>query len=189
MNGIYPMSPYIGTISIKTMHATIVLPVLHPNRRDTMGHKVAPAIPEAVAVIDSNAIATVLNLNSIRAKIIAVPLTVAIASDRRNHAARNVMVCRNWIATLIVFHTDCQANLVYSRASRKVPPRLDIVGNGGPGRGRSQRAAGTVNASHITPARTRTRRSGNVFDVVVEPNLLTRKRSRMLRHWPDTAAQ
>lgn len=58
--------------------------VLSLKWREIRGQVKAPAMPEEVAVIDRSAIATVPILSSVRAKSIAVPETVAIASESRN---------------------------------------------------------------------------------------------------------
>jgi hypothetical protein len=93
----------------------------------------APAIPDEVAVIDNRAIATVPILNSVRAKSIAVLPIVAMASERRNQAMRNITTCRSLAATLMVFHSDPHANEVYVKHERKFPPP-EMALRGGPGR-------------------------------------------------------
>lgn len=62
----------------------MVLLVFSLKRRDMIGQVKAPHIPDEVAVIDRSAIATVPIFSSVRAKSIAVPDTVAIASESRN---------------------------------------------------------------------------------------------------------
>ena len=66
------------------MQATMVRLVLSLKWRDITGQVKAPHIPDDVAVIDRSAIGTVPMFNSVRAKRIAVPDTVAIASESRN---------------------------------------------------------------------------------------------------------
>jgi hypothetical protein len=97
-------------ISIKRIQATMVRFVWRPNLRDIIGQQYAPAIPDAVAVMERRAMGTVPILSSVRAKRIAVPEIVATASDRRNQATRKITICFSLAATLIVFHRDSQAN-------------------------------------------------------------------------------
>lgn len=63
--------------------------VLQPNLRDIIGQIIEPAIPEQVAVMERHAIPTGDSWSSVLANIMAVEPTVAMASDRRNHAKRN----------------------------------------------------------------------------------------------------
>ena len=61
-------------------------------RREMTGHVNAPAMPDDVAVIDKMAICTVHILSSVRAKRMAVPDTVAIESESKNHAIKKMTV-------------------------------------------------------------------------------------------------
>ena len=72
-------------------------------------------MPQVVTVMDKIAIGTVAIWSSVLAKRMAVPDTVAMASDKRNHATRKMTVCRNLIAILIVFHTEDQAKKTYAK--------------------------------------------------------------------------
>src|SRR2546430_1623966 len=103
------MSPYRGMISMSAMQATIVRFVRRAYRRDIIGQTKAPAIPELVAVMERSAMATVPILSSVRAKRIAVPDTVAMASERRNHAIKNITACRSFTAILMVLQRDAHA--------------------------------------------------------------------------------
>jgi predicted ATP-grasp superfamily ATP-dependent carboligase len=100
-------------ISMRMIQATMVWFVFKANRRDKIGHINAPAIPALVAVIDSRAMATVSIFNSVRANKMAVPEMVAMASERRNHAIRNITAWRSWKATFIVFQSEIQAKEMY----------------------------------------------------------------------------
>jgi len=94
---------------MKQRQATSVWFVSQPKRRERMGQIDAPAMPEAVAVMERIAMGTVPIRNSVRAKRIAVPETVAMASERRNQAIRKITAWRNFAATFTVFHRDTQA--------------------------------------------------------------------------------
>jgi hypothetical protein len=96
-------------IPMRRIQATIVWFVGRRKRRDRMGQTKAPAIPEPVAVIESRAMATVPMWSSVRAKRIAVPETVATASERRNHAMRKMTICRSCRASLMVRKRESQA--------------------------------------------------------------------------------
>ena len=71
-------------------------------------------MPDDVAVMDRIAIGTVPIFNSVRANRIAVPETVATASESINHAMRKMTICRSRKATLTVSQTDPQANIRYA---------------------------------------------------------------------------
>ena len=94
---------------MRSMHATIVWFVGRRKRRERMGQRNAPAMPDPVAVIESRAMETVPMCNSVRAKRIAVPETVATASESRNHATRKMTICRSWKASLMVRKSEIQA--------------------------------------------------------------------------------
>ena len=150
-----------------------------------MGQVKAPAIPDAVATIERTATATVPILNSVRAKRIAVPETVAMASESKNHATRKSSICRSLTATLTVFQSETQANDTYARYDRSLPP-LDMAAlRGGPGRLRSHIVDGIVNMNHHAPTRNKTKRSGSVDDAFV---LDMTNSTKMLRIWTKTAA-
>ncbi len=85
----------MGIISIRQMQQIIVWLAERLKYREIIGQTKAPAIPEEVAVMERSAIATVPIFNSVLANRIAVPETVAIASERRNHATRNTTHCRS----------------------------------------------------------------------------------------------
>jgi hypothetical protein len=167
------------------MQVTMVRFVCRPKRLEIIGQKNAPAIPDAVAVIDKRAIGTVPILNSVLAKIIAVPEIVAIASDRINQAIRKITTCFSFAATLIVFQSDSQANETYAKNDRHLP-RFEIAFlRGGPGRVRSHKEEGIVNTNHQSPTKNKTIRRGRVDDTDVFD---MRKRSKILRTWTKTAA-
>ena len=94
------------------IRASIVWFDFSPKRFDMMGQVNAPAIPEVVAMIETTAMAVDAICSSVFAKRIAVPDIVAIASERRNQATRKIAACRNFTATLIVFQSDTQENIV-----------------------------------------------------------------------------
>jgi hypothetical protein len=172
-------------ISINAIQAPIVRFVFSAYRREMTGQTKAPAIPDDVAVIDKRAIATVPIFNSVRANKIAVPETVAIASESRNHAMRKITACLSLSATLMVFKRDIQAKDIYARQERSFEaPGMPVL-RGGPGRSRSHSEEGIVKANHQTPTRKRTRRRGSVDETEV---LDMRNRRRMLRIWTNTAA-
>lgn len=75
-----------------------------------MGQTKAPAMPELVAVMDKSAMETVPICSSVRANKIAVPETVAMASDSKNQEMRKITAWRSFAAILMVFHTETQAN-------------------------------------------------------------------------------
>ena len=152
----------MGMISINTMQATIVRFVESEYRREMMGQKKAPAIPDPVAVMESRAMATVPIFSSVRANRIAVPETVATASDSRNQAMRKITIWRSLMETLTVFQTELQANVRYARIVRNRESLEIEVVKGGPGRVRSHFEEGIVNANHHTPTRNRTMRRGSV---------------------------
>src|ERR1700759_2346937 len=94
----------------------------------------------------------------------AVPLIVATPSDNKNQPNKKMRTCRRCSATLIVPHSDFQANATYrmpviNEASRTEPVWL---GNGGPGRRLSHNAVGIVNVAHQRPTTNRTVRMGMV---------------------------
>jgi hypothetical protein len=180
----YPISPEMGTVTIIMIHATIVWLVFSAYRRERIGQVKAPAIPDEVAVIDNRATATVPILSSVRANIIAVLPIVAIASERRNQATRNIATCRSLAATLMVFHNDRHANDVYVRKERQVPPP-EIALRGDPGRLRSHNDEGMVKANHHRPTINKTRRKGRVEETEVFDMPY---RSKMLRTCTNTAA-
>jgi hypothetical protein len=132
-----------------------------------IGQKKAPAIPDEMAVMERRAIATVPILNSVRAKIIAVPDTVATASDRRNQAMRKITICLSFAATLMVFHNESHANEQYARNARNLPPRELEGTRGGPGRGRSHTETGIVKENHQSPTRNKANRRGRVDETDV----------------------
>ena len=59
------------------------------------GHAHAPRMPDVVAVMERAAMPRVERWSVVRAKRRAVPDTVAMASDRRNHDRRKRRVCVN----------------------------------------------------------------------------------------------
>ena len=79
-----------------------------------MGQRKAPAMPEDVTVILRIAIGTVPIFSSVRAKRMAVPETVATASERMNQAMRKMVIWRSFTATLTVFQTEPQAKTRYA---------------------------------------------------------------------------
>lgn len=167
------------------MQATIVRFVFSAYRREITGHTKAPAIPDDVTVMERSAIATVPILSSVRANKIAVPETVATASESRNQAMRKMTACLSFSATLMVFQRERHAKEIYARQERSFDvPEIPVL-RGGPGRSRSQSEDGIVNANHQTPTRKRTRRRGSVDETEV---LDMRNRRRMLRIWTNTAA-
>jgi hypothetical protein len=95
----------------------------------------------------------------------AVPETVAMESERRNHAARKRIICFSFRAILMVSNRLFQANAVYDITERNLDCEEFLVGREGPGRERSQREDGMVKANHHTPTRKRTSRSGRVEDM------------------------
>jgi len=129
--------------------------------------------------------ATVPIFNSVRANKIAVPDTVAIASERRNHAMRKMTACLSLMAIFRVFQSDNQAKEIYARQERNLDVFEIPVCRGGPGLSRSQIDEGIVNTNHHTPTRNKTRRRGSVDETLV---LDRRNRRRMLRIWTNTAA-
>jgi hypothetical protein len=131
-----------------------------------MGQIEAPAMPDAVAVMESRAIATVPILNSVRAKRIAVPDKVAIASERRNQAMRKMTAWRSFTATLIVLQRETHANDVYARHERNRPPDIPVL-SGGPGRSFSHIEDGIVNINHHVPTNKRTTLSGSVDETFI----------------------
>jgi hypothetical protein len=149
-----------------------------------MGQIVAPAIPDAVAVIDKMAIGTVPIRSSVRAKRIAVPETVAMASERRNQAMRKMTACRSFAATLTVFQRETHAKDVYARQERIRPPEMPVL-RGGPGRSLSHSEAGIVKTNHQMPTKRRTTLRARVEETF---NFDIKKRMSMLKIWTETAA-
>ena len=132
-----------------------------------MGQKTAPAIPDDVAVMDRMAIGTVPIFSSVRAKRIAVPDTVATASESMNHAMRKMTICRSLMATLTVLQTEPQANVRYAMIVQNLDGLESAIVRGGPGRGRIQIATGIVKQNHHSPTINRTMRRASVDDVDV----------------------
>lgn len=159
-------------------------------RRRWIGGQVkAPAIAEVVEVMERTATATVPMCSSVRAKRTAVLETVAMPSERRNQAMRKRTTWRSLKATLRVWKMEDQAKRRYARAERaRLVCWAKALEIGGPGRGRSQSAVGTVKASHHAPTKKRTMRSGRVAEVDGKDTLDRAKRRAMLRHWTKTAA-
>lgn len=144
----------------------------------------APAIPDAVAVMERMAMATVPIRNSVRAKRIAVPETVAMASERRNQAMRKMTAWRSFAATFIVFQSETQAKEVYAIQERILPPEIPVR-RGGPGRSLSHIEAGIVKTNHQIPTKNRAILRARVeetfsFDMT--------KRISMQIIWTETAA-
>jgi hypothetical protein len=132
---------------MKQRQATRVWFVFHPKRRDRIGQIEAPAIPDAVAVMERMAMGTVPMRSSVRAKRIAVPETVAMASESRNQAMRKMTAWRSLAATFMVFQSETQAKDVYARQERILPPEIPVL-RGGPGRSLSHFEAGIVKTNH-----------------------------------------
>ena len=164
----------------------MALLVWNPYRFEMRGQAKAPAIPDAVAVMESRAIAIVPIRSSVRANKIAVPDTVATASDRRNHAIKNIPVCRRRAAVFTVFQTDDQAKIKYCKAVGKRLLRILLVFSDGPGRLRSQRAPGIVRTAQNNPTRKSTQRKG--VDSEAKLAFFRRTNRTMLRIWTQTAA-
>jgi hypothetical protein len=150
-----------------------------------MGQKKAPAMPDDVAVMERIAIGTVPIFNSVRANRIAVPETVATASESMNQAIRKMTICRSLTATLTVFHTEPHANTRYANMVWNREGLVSAVVRGGPGRGRIHSETGIVKQNHQSPTMNRTIRRGSVDDADV---LDIRKRRMILQTWTETAA-
>ena len=150
------------------MQQTIVRFVGKLYLREMIGQKNAPAMPEDVAVMERMAIGTVPIFSSVRAKRIAVPDTVATASESINHAMRKMTIWRSLTATLTVFHTEPQANIRYATTVRSLEGLERAVMRGGPGRGCIHSETGTVKQNHHRPTINRTMRRASVdeFDVL-----------------------
>ena len=99
--------------SIRIMQAMIVWLFFSASLRDMIGQVKAPAMPDVMAVMERMAMGTVSMCSSVLAKRIAVPETVAIASERRNQAIRKIATCRNFAAAFIVLHKEIQAKETY----------------------------------------------------------------------------
>lgn len=97
---------------MNAMQAMIVRFVGRWKRFEILGQMKAPKMPDDVAVMDRSAIWTVPIFSSVRAKRIAVPETVAMASESRNHARRNMRTCLSFKANFMVWKSDIQANFV-----------------------------------------------------------------------------
>ena len=169
---------------MKQRQATSVWFVFQPKRRERMGQMVAPAIPDAVAVIDRMAMATVPIRSSVRAKRMAVPETVAIASERRNQAMRKMTAWRSFAATFIVFQSESQAKDVYARQERILPPEIPVL-RGGPGRSFSHIEAGIVKTNHQIPTKRRAILRASVEETF---NFDMTNRMSIQMIWTDTAA-
>lgn len=124
-----------------------------------MGQRKAPAMPDEVAVIESKAVATVPILSSVLAKSMAVPETVAMESESKNHATRKRTTCRSLTAILIVFQTEDHAKITYVMTRPRRPVVAFELRSGGPGRSRSHKAHGIVNTAHHRPTRKSTSRN------------------------------
>lgn len=81
-------------------------------RLEILGQMKAPKMPDEIAVMERSAMGTVPIFSSVRAKRIAVPETVAMASESRNHARRNMRTCFSLKASLMVWKSEVQANFV-----------------------------------------------------------------------------
>lgn len=149
-----------------------------------MGQIEAPAIPDAVAVMERIAMATVPIRNSVLAKRIAVPDTVAMASERRNQAMRKMTAWRSLAATFIVFQSEDQAKDVYARQQRILPPEIPVL-RGGPGRSLSQSEAGIVKTNHQIPTKRRAILRARVEETF---NFDIANRISMQIIWTETAA-
>ena len=86
--------------------------------------------------------------NSVRANRIAVPDTVAMASDSRNHATRKIQSWRSFAAVLIVVQSELQANVKYRKAAGTRLARDVRTDSGGPGRSLSHNAPGMESTAY-----------------------------------------
>lgn len=168
------------------MQAIITFRAGRLNFADMRGQRKAPAIPDTVAVIERRAIATVPNFNSVRANRIAVPETVAMASERRNQARRKRTICRSLKAVFMVWKREVQAKRVYLYIPWIREVEAVCEGSGGPGRERSQREEGMVKVNQHVPTMKRTKRSGSVEEMVLLFDKV--KRRRIERICTHTAA-
>lgn len=89
MAGIYPSSPYIGMISNRQIQTRMVCEGFNCIIRDAVDHVKAPKMPEMVTMtlIMAKAVDSIPRV--VLANKIAVPETVAIASEIINQAAKN----------------------------------------------------------------------------------------------------
>ena len=78
-------------------------------RRLKMGQRREPAMPEQVAVMERRAMPVGERWSSVRANMMAVEPTVAMASERRNHANRKSRGCERERARRSVEKRDFQA--------------------------------------------------------------------------------
>lgn len=137
-------------------------------RREISGHVNAPIMPEEMDVMERRAMWTVSIFSSVRAKRMAVPDTVAMASERRNQATRKRRTWRSLRADFIVARRERQEKRMEARKVRSLPFWLERVsGRGGPGRFRSQREDGMMNMNHQRPTMKRTSRRGSVDEALV----------------------
>lgn len=166
----------------------IVWLVFNRNLREMIGQAKAPTMPEVAERMESSATPVVEICNSVLANRIAVPETVATASERRNQAARNTTTCRSLAAIFIVFHNDTQANVKYAKNERHLLPCFDIADlNGGPGLLRIWKLETRVNENHHNPTTKRTIRRGRVAEND-DRGAFTMINMTMLRIWTNTAA-
>lgn len=173
------------------MQSIIVWLDFSRSRRETTGHRKAPAMPDSVAVIDSSPTAVVLIFSSVRANKMAVPDTVAIASERRNQAMRKMITSRSLTATLAVFHNDFHANPISRSQMRH---RLFLAApfeeaRGGPGLSRSHRRETIVKENHQIPTRRSTNRRGRVPEIFGNDVFDSANSINILRICTKTAAQ
>ena len=157
----------------------MVVRVSRSKRRDILGQRNAPAIPESVAVIERRAMGMVDICSSVRAKRIAVPLTVAMASDSKNHAMRKTQVCRSFAAVQMVRHNEPHAKARYCIHWGMRVRQGAVMRRAGPGRVRSQRAPGRERAAQLRPTRRRTQRSG--VDSDLKSTFFRKTKRTMLR--------
>ena len=133
------------------------------NREDSLLHENAPKTPDNVAITFISATAGAAMCNSVLAKSTAVPLTVAMPSLSKNHAAKKRITSFKCRARSTVLPSDCHAYMTYPVQLRTCFPSL-VNARGGPGRGRSHIAAGMVNNIHHSPTTKRTIRSARLFE-------------------------
>lgn len=126
-------------------------------------HVKAPSTPDVVAITLMRPKDVASMRSCVLAYKTAVPETVAIASDNKNHAAKNKTMSLRRRASFMVRHKDAQAYQIYRTHVRSSLGSLGLCErNGGPGRGRNHIAAGIVKMNHQAPIINNTTRRENV---------------------------
>lgn len=95
-------------VSNNKIHAMMVCVGFRPIMLETLPHENAPTMPESVAVTVIKAKAAGCISKEVFANKMAVPLTVATASDSKNHAPRKRRQSFSLRACLIDLQSDLQ---------------------------------------------------------------------------------